>query len=85
MFPTAYAAPLRHRQDVLEVYGDPLPLAAEVWSRSTGDYDVNEKLAVYKQRGDLEIWLIHPYERTLTSWSRNPVGTMRRRSTGKAR
>jgi Uma2 family endonuclease len=74
VLPTAYKAPLRDRQDVLEVYSQPLPLVVEVWSRSTGDYDVNEKLAVYKQRGDLEIWLIHPYERTLTSWRRNPDG-----------
>jgi Uma2 family endonuclease len=53
----------------------PLPLVVEVWSRSTGDYDVEEKLAVYQQRGDLEIWRIHPYERTLTAWRRQPDGS----------
>ena len=46
-----------------------------MWSRSTGDYDVEEKLAVYQQRGDLEIWRIHPYERTLTAWRRLPDGS----------
>ena len=53
----------------------PLPLVVEVWSPSTGDYDVAAKLPVYQQRGDLEIWLVHPYERTLTSWQRQPDGT----------
>jgi Uma2 family endonuclease len=74
VFPMAYAALLRNRLDVLEVYTAPLPLIVEVWSRSTGDYDVKEKLEVYKQRGDLEIWFIHPYERTLTAWVRLPDG-----------
>ena len=73
--PAALVAPLLDRQDVLEVYDQPLPLVVEVWSRSTGDYDVEEKLAVYQQRGDLEIWRIHPYERTLTSWRRQPDGS----------
>ena len=72
--PTAYVTPLLDQQDVLEVYDQPLPLVVEVWSRSTGDYDVEEKLAVYQQRGDLEIWRIHPYERTLTIWRRLPDG-----------
>ena len=73
--PTAYVIPLMDQQDVLEVYDQPLPLVVEVWSRSTGDYDVEEKLAVYQQRGDLEIWRIHPYERTLTAWRSLPDGT----------
>jgi Uma2 family endonuclease len=30
---------------------------------------------VYQQRGDLEIWRIHPYERTLTSWIRQADGS----------
>jgi Uma2 family endonuclease len=68
VFPVELARPFRDLLDVLEVYDDPLPLIVEVWSRSTGDYDLTEKQAVYKERGDLEIWLIHPYERTLMSW-----------------
>jgi Uma2 family endonuclease len=73
--PTALVAPLLKLQDVLEVYDQPLPLVVEVWSRSTGEYDVEEKLAVYQQRGDLEIWRIHQYERTLTAWRRLSDGS----------
>jgi Uma2 family endonuclease len=73
--PTAYVIPLLEQHDVLEVYDRPLPLVVEVWSRSTGEYDVEEKLAAYQQRGDLEIWRIHPYERTLTAGRRLPDGS----------
>ena len=73
--PTSYVIPLLDQHDVLEVYDQPLPLVVEVWSRSTGDYDVAEKITVYQQRGDLEIWRIHPYERTLTAWRRLPDGS----------
>ena len=58
----------------LEVYEEALPLVVEVWSPSTGAYDVEVKLLEYQRRGDLEIWLIHPYERTLTAWIRQPDG-----------
>ena len=60
-----------------EVYDEPMPLVVEVWSPSTGDYDVEEKLREYQRRGDLEIWRIHPYERTLTRWQRLPDGSYR--------
>lgn len=62
-------------RDVLEVYGEPLLLVVEVWSPSTGGYDVDAKLPEYRRRGDLEIWRIHPYDRTLTAWRRQPDGT----------
>ena len=58
----------------LEKYPEPLPLVVEVWSPSTGDYDVDEKLPEYQRRGDLEIWRLHPYERTLTRWIRQENG-----------
>jgi Uma2 family endonuclease len=58
----------------VEVYREPLPLVVEVWSRSTGRYDVSTKLDEYKRRGDSEIWLIHPYEHTLTAWRLGPDG-----------
>ena len=58
----------------LEVYRDPLPLVVEIWSPSTGDYDIDEKIPQYKQRGDLEIWRIHPFDRILISWIRQPDG-----------
>ena len=59
----------------LEAYTDPLPLVVEVWSPSTGDYDVETKLGEYRRRGDLEIWLLHPYSHSLTAWVRQPDGS----------
>jgi len=65
--PTTAGSEIRD-QLTLAIFTDPLPLVVEVWSPSTGDYDIDTKLPIYQQRGDLEIWRIHPYERTLTSW-----------------
>ncbi|MBI2761385.1 MAG: Uma2 family endonuclease [Chloroflexi bacterium] len=59
----------------LEVYAEPVPLVVEIWSRSTGQYDVDTKIPEYKRRGDLEIWRIHPYERTLIAWRSQPDGS----------
>ena len=66
-----FEAPTRE----LEAYRDPLPLVVEVWSPSTGGYDVDSKLPEYQRRGDLEIWRIHPYDRTLIAWRRQPDGS----------
>ncbi len=66
---------LLERPDSLEVYEVPLPLVVEVWSPSTGSYDVEVKLREYQRRGDLEIWRIHPFDRTLTTWFRQPDGS----------
>jgi Uma2 family endonuclease len=52
----------------MQAYPEPLPFVGEVWSPSTGRYDVQVKLREYQERGDAEIWLIHPYERTLRAW-----------------
>ena len=60
---------------VVAVFREPLPLVVEVWSQSTGAYDVTDKLPEYQRRGDLEIWLVHLYQRTLTSWVRQPDGS----------
>lgn len=73
--PLSYGDALRNRPDMLEVFDAPLPLVVEVWTPSTGDYDVDSKLPEYQGRGDAEIWRIHPYERTLTAWRRQPDGT----------
>ena len=73
--PTQYGDEFRGRPGVLAVFSQPLPLVVEVWSQSTGDYDVEAKIPEYQRRGDLEIWRIHPYDRTLTAWSRQPDGT----------
>ena len=75
VIPLELAAGLRGRRDRLEVFTDPLPLVVEVWSPSTGKYDVDTKLPEYQLRGDLEIWRIHPYDRSLTSWQRRPDGS----------
>lgn len=58
----------------LEVYTDPLPLVAEVWSPSTGRYDMDTKPPEYQRRGDREIWRVHPYERVVTVWRRREDG-----------
>jgi Uma2 family endonuclease len=67
-------ASLQGRPHGLEVFREPLPLVVEVWSPSTGDYDVDEKLPEYQARGDLEIWRIHPLDLTVTAWRRQPDG-----------
>ena len=65
----------RERPRRLEIHDDPVPLVVEVWSPSTGEYDVEQKLREYQWRGDAEIWRIHPYDRTLTAWRRQPDGS----------
>ena len=63
------------RPKELEAYPEPLPLVVEVWSRSTGRYNVRVKLEEYRRRGDAEIWFVHPYRLTVTVWRRRPDGT----------
>lgn len=64
----------RGRPGQPEAYAEPLPFVLEIWSASTGEYDVTEKLPEYQRRGDLEIWLLHPSERTVTAWRRQDDG-----------
>ena len=78
MIPAAVARAMLEHPRELDAYPDPLPLVIEIWSPSTGNYDVTEKLGEYQARGDLEIWYIHPYERTLTAWRRLPDGAYAR-------
>jgi Uma2 family endonuclease len=59
----------------VDAHSFPMLLVAEVWSPSTGDYDIDVKLRAYQERGDHEIWRLHPFERTLTTWRRQPDGT----------
>jgi Uma2 family endonuclease len=75
VIPLEMGRDLRGRRDRLEVFVDPLPLVVEAWSPSTGRYDMTSKLPEYQRRGDLEIWRLHPYERTLIAWRRQPDGT----------
>ena len=74
VIPVELQQPLRGRRTV-EAYDAPLPLVVEAWSPSTGDYDIDTKVGEYLRRGDLEIWRVHPYERTLTAWRRQPDGS----------
>jgi len=73
--PTRLVRPQLGRTDLLEVYESPLPFVSEIWSPSTGTYDVDEKLREYMKRGDLEIWRLHPYDRTVIAWQRQADGS----------
>lgn len=77
VIPTGFVLPFLNDPRAFNAFAEPLPLVVEIWSRTTGDYDSAAKLPVYRERGDLEIWFIHPYERTLTAWRRQPNGTYR--------
>jgi Uma2 family endonuclease len=72
--PAAYGESFIDRP-VLAILGEALPLVVEIWSPSTGEYDIDSKVPVYQQRGDLEIWCVHPYDRTLTRWVRQSDGS----------
>jgi Uma2 family endonuclease len=74
VIPVPLARRLFGEPGMLAAFPDPLPFVAEVWSPSTGDYDVTDKLPEYRRRDDREIWLIHPYERTVNAWTRRPDG-----------
>ena len=65
----------QHATRKLETYDQPVPFVAETWSKSTGDYDSNTKIPEYRSRGDLEIWRVHPYEKLVTAWRRQPDGS----------
>lgn len=75
VIPIATVRALQDRPGRLDLYVDPIPLVVEIWSPSTGNYDIGDKLAGYKQRGDVEIWRIHPYEKTLIMWRYQSDGT----------
>jgi Uma2 family endonuclease len=73
--PASVVPDFRDKPGTLPVFSAPLPLVVEVWSPSTGDYDVDSKIPEYIARGDLEIWRLHPYHRTLTAWVRQDDGS----------
>jgi Uma2 family endonuclease len=58
----------------LETFPNAVLFVAEVWSKSTGEYDVDTKIPDYLARGDAVVWRVHPYERSLTAWTRRPDG-----------
>ncbi len=75
VIPASYGEPLHGDPRGFNAHAGPLPLVVEVWSPTTGRYDYAVKLQAYRERGDLEIWYIHPFERTLTAWRRQPDGS----------
>lgn len=72
--PTEAVLTLMERPESLDAYPEPLPLVIEIWSPTTGRYDVMAKLPDYQARGDREIWYVHPYMRTLTVWRKQADG-----------
>lgn len=75
VIPAEVSRPLHDDFVTLEAYASPLPLVVEVWSRSTAQTDLDQTLPFYRERGDQEIWFLHPIERTLTAWRRQPDGS----------
>lgn len=75
VIPRTMVLRLRQHPGTFEVFDDPVPLVVEVWSPSTGSYDVHTKLVEYQLRRDREIWYIHPYEHTLRAWRLQPDGS----------
>jgi Uma2 family endonuclease len=73
--PAGLLTPFRGDPRALAAWAEPLPLVVEIWSPSTGSYDQARKLRAYRERGDQEIWYIHPYDRTLTAWRRQGDGS----------
>jgi len=74
VIPVAFERALRARPDALEVYAQAMPFVVEIWSPSTGAYDIETKIPAYQARGDVEIWRLHPCQRTLTVWRRREDG-----------
>ncbi len=76
--PDVYVVP-RHPRGVslqaFEEFVEPLPYVGEIWSPSMGEYDIEQKLPGYRDRGDREIWRLHPFEPKVTAWRRRPDGT----------
>jgi hypothetical protein len=59
----------------LESYDEAVPFVAEVWSRTTGTTDREDKPPALQARGDQEIWLMHPYERWADIFRRQADGS----------
>jgi Uma2 family endonuclease len=78
VIPVEIERALRKHTRTLDAYSEPLPLVVEIWSPSTGDDDIRAKIPVYQERGDEEIWFIHPEQRTLTAWRKQSDGDYER-------
>jgi Uma2 family endonuclease len=72
--PKSFGEPFRDKPDVLAIFDDPLPLVADIRCLA-GGYDVEGKVIDYQRRGDLEIWVIDPKDRTVTALVRQTDGS----------
>jgi hypothetical protein len=75
VLPSLYMDDFLDRPDDLEEYERRMPFIAEVWEEPTDEYDVETKFPAYKARGDLEIWRIHPREKSVIAWRRQQDGS----------
>jgi len=75
VFPHTFSARWEDDPYALEVYNDPVPFVADVWEAPETGYDVEHKMGIYRQRGDAEIWLTHPFERWVSVWHRRADGS----------
>jgi Uma2 family endonuclease len=53
VIPAAYKTPFEDDLRAFNAFAEPLPLVIEVWSPSTGHYDIATKLKGYRERGDM--------------------------------
>jgi Uma2 family endonuclease len=72
--PLEFDQRFRGRPGVVEIFDEPMPLVVELWSASTGRFDAQTKIPEYQDRGDHEIWWLHPYDQTLAAWRRQRDG-----------
>jgi hypothetical protein len=74
VLPITFTARFTANPTEFESYTEPFPFVAEGWVPTTLSYNLDVKFRAYRLRGDEEIWRIHPFERTLTAWRRQPDG-----------
>jgi Uma2 family endonuclease len=72
--PVGLASQFRDNWRQFETYAEPVLLVVEIWSPSTGAYDIDAKIPGYQQRGDAEIWRIHPFDGSVRIWTRGDDG-----------
>jgi Uma2 family endonuclease len=73
--PVAFMAKFGDRPASFEVYDEAMPFLSEFWSPKTGTYEIETKFPAYRLRGNAEIWRVHPFQRTVTMWRRQPDGS----------
>ncbi len=74
LVPVGLIARFRQDRARFERYSEPLPFVVEVWSPSTGKYDIDSKIPRYQERGDAEIWRVHSFDKTVRIWRLRPDG-----------